>query len=753
MTGVPRPAMMGLLTALLGLLVTFSHPGMDLEESLGLYLLFNLRGARPAPPEITVVSIDEISADRLGVPRNPDRWPRDVHARLVDRLSGQGAAAVGFDMTFHNARSEQEDSQLADALARARNVVLCEAFRKEVLPVAEAGGQQKGEIYVQRLVPPIPVLAESAAASAPFPLPRIPLRVNQCWLFKTDAGDEPTLPVAMFQVFALDVYGNFRSLIGRHLPDALSGLPLDRDEILANHAVTSLTRTLREIFTENPGLADRMLADLNGGDAPPAEAYRRKILRSLIRMYDGPDSMVLNFYGPPGTITTVPFHRMIDSPEYPDSLTQPAPDIRGKAVFIGLSGSLEMEQKDGFHTVFSQPAGLDISGVEIAATAFGNLVEDMPVRPLPLPYPIIVMVSWAFLVAAVCHYFATAASTMSIILLAGLYTMAAYHQFAGTARWFHIAVPLLVQTPVAFFGTLIWKYLEAARERQNIRTAFRYFVPEDVVERLSKGADEITRSSKPVFGSVLCSDGEQYAALSEQLDPEELSQFMNRYYETIFEPVRKHGGIITDVIGDSMMAIWAGPNPDIRLQVKSCMAAVDVARAVSRFNRQSGEFRLPTRMGLHCGPVTLGNVGGMDHYEYRAVGDAVNTAARLEGLNKELGTQILLSSEVLHQVDMFLTRGLGAFLVAGKSKAVEVHELICSAEESSPPQRDLCAVFAEAMDAFSRRSWSEAAGLFNQCLRIRENDGPSLFYLRLCRSFSVEPPDPAWNGFIHMGKS
>ena len=122
---------------------------------------------------------------------------------------------------------------------------------------------------------------------------------------------------------------------------------------------------------------------------------------------------------------------------------------------------------------------------------------------------------------------------------------------------------------------------------------------------------------------------------------------MNRYYAVLFEPVKRHGGLVQDVVGDSMLAIWATTEPDASLRNRACLAALDIAAAVDRFNADSGRLALPTRIGLHSGRLLLGSVGAMDHYEYRAVGDIVNTATRLEGLNKHLGTRMLVSADVL----------------------------------------------------------------------------------------------------------
>src|SRR5208337_5171877 len=137
------------------------------------------------------------------------------------------------------------------------------------------------------------------------------------------------------------------------------------------------------------------------------------IIRSLIKMYRGPHSRYLNFYGPPRTITTIPYYQMLQPPDKGAGHQQI--DVKGKVVFVGLSEVSLSEQRDGFYTVFSQKDGLDLSGVEIAATAFGNLIEELPVRPVSFRLHLIVILIWGIVIGTFCRLFST--------LVAGLGTV------------------------------------------------------------------------------------------------------------------------------------------------------------------------------------------------------------------------------------------------------------------------------------------------------------------------------------------
>ena len=237
------------------------------------------------------------------------------------------------------------------------------------------------------------------------------------------------------------------------------------------------------------------------------------------------------------------------------------------------------------------------------------------------------------------------------------------------------------------------------------------------------------------------------------MNPQELGSLMNNYYDTIFKQVKAHGGNISDIVGDSMLAIWASSVDDADLRAKACMSALDIACAIDKFNQLlTSRFRLPTRIGLHSGSVLLGNIGAIDHYEYTPIGDVVNTASRIEGLNKYLGTKILVTEDALCKVNSFLTRKLGKFLLAGKSKPIAVLELICCQKEANEKQIALCKTFAKALDAYNRRSFKEAIEILHESMKNDYTNGPSQFYLTLCQQYINNPPSQTWNGLISLKK-
>jgi adenylate cyclase len=752
MSRLAKAVTLGLLTGLLGLLVSFLPFGLDLEEDVGLGLLFRLRGVRQPPPEVIIVGIDKASAAHLNLPEKAERWPRSLHARLVDILARRGAAVIAFDILFEEPRSPEEDSSFAAAMRNAQNVILCRGIKRETVPLPGGGREGKGIANIETLMPASPLFAGAALGAAPFPLPKVPVKVSQYWTFKTSAGDSPTLPVVAFQVFALEVYQQFVRLLEGSGSMEMGHLPHDGEAVREARDVDKLVRAIRDLFGQNPLGAEQVRRKVGRSAEAGGDERKSRMLGSLVHMYQSPNSCYLNFYGPPGTIPTVPYYQVLD-PHPVTTGEHGSPDFRGKAVFVGLSDLARVDQKkDDFHTVFSQLSGLDLSGVEIAATAFANLLEDMPVQPLRLGEHALFVFLWGAVLGMACRLLPTILAAVAAAGLSGLYLVFAQQQFMNSGTWYPLVIPLFVQTPVAFLGALAWNYREEHRERGAIKKALGYYLPGRVAEEIARNVRDIGAHGQIMHGTCLCTDAEQYTSLPERMDPRELSDLLKRYYEVVFEPVRRRGGIVSDVIGDSMMAIWTTTHPDAALRYEACLAALDIANSLNRLNESDHDLLLPTRMGLHSGNMLLGNVGAMDHYEYRAVGDIVNTVTRIENLNKHLGTRILVSAEVLSGLDGFVTRDMGRFLLRGKSKPVAVHELLGRMEESGQELTRLSRFFAGGLEAYRRQSWGEAIARFRECVRLYQEDGPSLFYIQLCEKYEKNSPGEGWDGLVRLDK-
>jgi len=669
-------ALLGLVCALVGGLFVLLPWGWSKEESTGLHWLFQARGPQTAPVDVTIVAITKASSDVLQVPYDPRRWPRTIHAELVDGLRQAGVRTIVFDLFFAQERGE-EDQVFAAAIEAAGNVVLLEFLEKSITGVAGSGAESL-DAALHRSVPPVAAIAAAAAATAPFTLPKVPLQVAQFWNFDRNAGDAISLPLLALLVHARSTYAAVWRSVERAAPELAAQLPSPGDAPTKAPDYAKAAEPLATALRQRPGLRDQILHHAAEMGAAGTAQTDHPLLEAVLAALVDPPSRYLNFYGPPWTIQTISYDEaMRELSTVPPGAAADSHAWSGRAVFVGLSSPVQWEQQDEFVTPFSDPeTGHDLSGIEILATAFANLRDRTALQPLSPGFALSLVLGWGLLVGLVGRLTTPVWAAVAVVSLCGAYFYTALRLFTETHLWLPVVTPLLVQTPLALFVATTLHYRAARRDRLRIREIFGYYLPDPVVERLVREGFHPRQDVESVFGICLYSDAAQYTSLSEDMAPDALAAFMNAYYELIFEPVRRHGGIISDVVGDAMMAIWAARRDDLAIRTAACHAALEILEAVENRSASGDGPVLPTRIGLHCGAMTMAHVGAADHFEYRAVGDIVNTASRLEALNKELGTSLLVSSETLKGVDAAVSRPLGSFVLPGKHTPLDVQELI-----------------------------------------------------------------------------
>jgi adenylate cyclase len=242
-------------------------------------------------------------------------------------------------------------------------------------------------------------------------------------------------------------------------------------------------------------------------------------------------------------------------------------------------------------------------------------------------------------------------------------------------------------------------------------------------------ADQIGRNC---FAACAITDAEGYTGVAEGMEPARLVDVVNSYFKALFGAVMTNRGSVLDVKGDGILAVWADEAPDVELRARACRAALQMLEAADRFNLAYPASRLPTRIGVDFGPIALARLGAFARYEYRAVGDTVNTCSRLEQLNKKLGTRLVVSQQLADGLDDFLFRDLGLFVLRGKRASLRVLELIALRESATRWQIQLCQAFARALSAYDNGRSEEALRAFRALRERFPQDGPTRFFLRRC---------------------
>jgi adenylate cyclase len=286
---------------------------------------------------------------------------------------------------------------------------------------------------------------------------------------------------------------------------------------------------------------------------------------------------------------------------------------------------------------------------------------------------------------------------------------------------------------------------------QNMRRglrSFKKYVPAEVVDRLLHRGEEAVIEGERRQLTLFFSDIKDFTRVSERHDPEVLVARLGTYLEEVTRTLLAGAGTVDKFIGDSVMAFWGAPTalPDHAL--RACRAALQVQADLARLNRRwqdQGLEPFPTRIGLHTGDAIVGNVGFEGRMNYTAVGDSVNLASRLEGLNKQYGTWILVSEATLAAAgNAVLARVVDLVAVKGKDRPIAVYELLAMRAEASPEQLAAAERSARAFAAYRAQRWEAALAILAD--QPGEPDGPDRALMERCRRCLAEPPGREWDG-------
>ncbi len=702
-------------------LFSLTPSGTFLEEEFGLSWLFKIRGERLPSEKVIIVSIDKLSAEILHLPENPEKWPRSFYAQLIEKINQQNPSVIAFNMIFDEVRDKNNDQLLAKAIDDGKNIILSNYLKRNKIKTNDS----TSHLSYESIVDSLPVFEKAALGSAPFLLPKTASTVKQFWTTKKSAGDIATFPVAIFQsyifkqtyqeivqlLYQLNAPSNFR------FPETFQQFA-DKTDV-----VEAIQRIQTELINNAPSLLkfSHLINQANYSDT------KKQLLKSWVAMLKVSDSsLYINHYGRSGHIPTIPFYQALIS----DILK---PDIfKNKIVLIGYSENIEPEKSQGLYTVFSTNNSEVSSPIEIAATAVANLIDNSWVKPLYPLYQFFLVFGWSLLLISICCFSSYKKAVSLVIALNMAYLYLAYEIFVNTYIWLPLFTPIILLTLFVLMMKSISHFFKGRKDHKNMQKAFSLYLPGDVVSSITTqhNASSMNLYGELMQGVCMATDAGQYTALSESMNPQKLNDLMNAYYGVMFPLVKKYQGIISDILGDAMFAIWPRAVHEQQHRSHACLTALEILTAIDQFNDFQPD-QLPTRIGLHFGDIRLGNVGADYHYEYRAVGDTVNTATRIEGLNKLLGTRILVSSNVINDLNIFFTRELGVFLLKGKTNPIHIYELMGKKSDlQNSSTTTIVADFTKALNLFKQQQWSEALDAWLELERIYPGDGPTLFYIQ-----------------------
>ncbi|MDR3342152.1 MAG: adenylate/guanylate cyclase domain-containing protein [Treponema sp.] len=417
----------------------------------------------------------------------------------------------------------------------------------------------------------------------------------------------------------------------------------------------------------------------------------------------------------------------------------PPEDFSGKHIFFGYYAS-------GLFDICSTPISSVYPGVGMHITMLDNMLQGDFIHESPGWVGILMSLIAIVLVNFLTLYssripLAITGGTVLLILITGS-AMAAY-SFAGL--WLPMVAPMTAVV-LTFLAATLYNYATEGSQKRFIKSAFSQYLSPAVIEQLLANPGLLSLGGERREISIFFSDVQGFTTISETLDPTKLTELLNAYLSFMTDTILDSGGTIDKYEGDAIIAFWNAPISHEDHAARALEASLACQRKLAErqdfFAEQYG-CRLLTRIGLNTGYAVVGNMGSTKRFDYTMLGDSVNLAARLEGLNKQFGTYLMCTEATFTQAlhaGSFYGRKLAQVAVVGKHEPVTVYEPLLEAvfREKEPVLRQ----FDEARDLFYQGAFAAALLLFEALI---EQDKSSFFYAEQCRYYQEHPAQ--WKGF------
>ena len=600
--------------------IALDVPALRRLELAALDAQIRFRGPRTPGPEIVVVMIDDRTIAALG------QWPppRQALAQLVDTLHGAGARAIGIDILYADPspRAGSGDVALAQAIGNAGNVVLPFTF--------EFG------------------TADTTSST---------LLSGTAYTRLSSGGNYRALPLTPAGIVAPLAALAEKATLGHMLVAFdVDGAPRYDYPALAFDAefYPSMAVRVAQLYLgirwSNVGLELGRGVSLGSRHVPTDPQMR----------------LLVDYLGPPGAFPTHSLSQVLAG-------AVPASVFRDRIVLIGASVA-------GAHDTFPSPFTPTMPGVERLATVIDSVLhERYLMRPASAGWlEVGAMLASALLVGFVVSRLSLTVAFVTALVVAALFAAGAQAALAMGGVWIASAIPMIAIT-LTFVALSLYRYGLLDGERRHMRRVFGRYLAPQMVDRL------VEEHKLPQLGgeqrelTVLFSDLRGFTALSERLEPAELTGVINAFLSAATEAVLEHGGTVDKYIGDAIMAFWNAPLDQPDHARMACRAALRILEKVEGLDRElmlQGHDPLVAGIGINTGPCIVGNFGSSRRLEYSAVGDAVNVASRLEGETKNLGFKILMGPVTAAAVADFAVVPLEHIRLRGRVEPIEVHALV-----------------------------------------------------------------------------
>ena len=456
----------------------------------------------------------------------------------------------------------------------------------------------------------------------------------------------------------------------------------------------------------------------------------------------------IRFAGPGNTFVPRSLCDIFDAKQWTRARYGNGEFFRGKIVLIGPQG-------DRFHDVQPTPFG-SMAGPEVHLNAINAALQRAFLRETPAP------VVWALIAAAgalawaLCHWFRGPLARLGSFVAANVAWLGTAYLLYNHANLIIPMVAPLIALTLSGVGCLGWDFFLERLERTRVRSVLDKYVSKNVAELVLSEGDAFAGALKGQrrIVTVLFSDIRGFTAMTEEAVPEEFIAQLNEYFFEMVEAVLAGGGTLQNFIGDAVLAAWGDtrkldPATGAYEAVRTALRMSDALKKLNeRWANQEGRRILGIGIGIKQGEAILGSVGHPQRMNFTALGDTVNTAARLEGATKHLKTEMLVEETIEELTrDRFHFRRVDSLRLKGKSKATAVFTVL---GEKPAPAPVWLAEYHRAVDLYHARMFREAAEVFRKLGEELKDDPLCAMYATRCDLYAEAPPSADWDGSFTM---
>ncbi|RJP91430.1 MAG: CHASE2 domain-containing protein [Desulfobacteraceae bacterium] len=717
-------------------------PFLDIIELKTIDLRFKLRGEKKPGSSVVIAVVDEKSLKQEG----KWIWPRQKIADLITKLSDAGARVVAFDIVFsepdnkgvgvlHDVRREMQYLNIENAELNQYLIELTQLADNDRI-LAEAIKNSKARVVLGSFFHINPQEAahmdENAIAAQ---LPYISTAVYQSVQYASEKAflNIPVLEVAA-QESNIPVISESTSYSGffNMMPDKedgvvrwIPGIYKFRDNLYAHLSIKALsayTGSPLNVFVGEYGIDGIQIGDLQ---VPTDEKGR----------------IMVNYRG---TSKTFPHLSATDILQG----RVPAERIKDKLVLVGVTAI-------GIYDLRVTPFDTNFPGVEIKANLIDSILsQDYLYQPdLMKIYNILAIL----ILGGLLGWFLPRANViigliMALSLLAG-YIIFCLYLFTGQGVVINAVYPLITILLI-YISITAYRYFVEERQKRFIKSAFSTYLAPAIVNQLIASPEKLVLGGEERQITAFFSDIAGFTTISEKLSPHELVELLNEFLTEMSDIILKHNGMVDKYEGDAIIAMFGAPNALPNHAEAACLASIDMqARLAVLREKWQNEKNITIRMriGLCSGPAVVGNMGSKNRMDYTMMGDTVNTAARLEGVNKVYGTYIMMGETTSNDVkNSVVARELDAINVVGKKIPVKIYELVGYQGQVSSKMLQAIDTYEKGLAAYRGCEWDQAIDFFNQALSLTPDDPPSQIMIDRCLEYKLNPPEACWNGAYIM---